>query len=125
MLNIDCIIWFKRNQITFERLKGRKISKHSIYDTNKDKFSIFFIDVFANLREVKKWEHDSISKSILRFCKTKKAMTYYELEEQIKACDDQIAKDEKHIQEEENEMKIFEKILAPTNLALFEKILLK
>ena len=28
-----------------------------------------------------------------------------ELEAQIKACDDQIAKDEKHIQEEENEMK--------------------
>ena len=51
----------KRNQITFERLKGWKITKHSIYDTNKDKFSIFFINVFANLREVKKWEQPIIS----------------------------------------------------------------
>ncbi len=51
----------KRNQITFERLKGWKITNHSIYDINKDKFSIFFIDVFANLREVKKWEQPIIS----------------------------------------------------------------
>ena len=58
-------------------LKGVKRKRKVVKETN-------WKDYQSSNSEVKKWEHDSISKSILRFCKTKKAMTYYELEEQIK-----------------------------------------
>ena len=58
-------------------LKGFKRKRKVVKETN-------WKDYQSSNSEVKKWEHDSISKSILRFCKTKKAMTYYELEEQIK-----------------------------------------
>jgi|TARA_R110001592_G_scaffold4546_3_gene25572 hypothetical protein len=34
--------------------------------------------------QVNEWELDDIEKTILRFCKSKKALTYYEVEEQIK-----------------------------------------
>ncbi len=51
----------KRNQINFKDLRGWKINKNSIYDINKKIFSIFFIDVIASLREVKKWEQPIIS----------------------------------------------------------------
>ena len=34
--------------------------------------------------EVNEWDTDLIEKKILRFCKSKKALTYYEVEEQIK-----------------------------------------
>ena len=58
-------------------LKGFKRKRKVVKETN-------WKDYQSSNSEVKKWEHDSISKSILRFCKTKKAMTYYESEEQIK-----------------------------------------
>ena len=58
-------------------LKGFKRKRKVVKETK-------WKDYQSSNSEVKKWEHDSISKSILRFCKTKKAMTYYELEEQIK-----------------------------------------
>ena len=52
---------FSRNIISFNDLKSWKIKKNSIYDIKNKYFSIFFIDVFANLREVKKWEQPIIS----------------------------------------------------------------
>ncbi len=52
---------FKINQINFKNLKNWKISRNSMYDNNKKFFSIFFIDVIANLREVKRWEQPIIS----------------------------------------------------------------
>ena len=52
---------FKRYQINFKNLRGWKINKNSIYDVNKKIFSIFFIDVVASLREVKKWEQPILS----------------------------------------------------------------
>ena len=58
-------------------LKGFKRKRKVVKETN-------WKDYQSSNSEVKKWEHDTISKTILRFCKTKKAMTYYELEEQIK-----------------------------------------
>ncbi len=51
----------RKYQINFKDLKGWKINKNSIYDINKKIFSIFFIDVVASLREVKKWEQPIIS----------------------------------------------------------------
>lgn len=58
-------------------LKGFKRKRKVVKETD-------WKDYQSSNSEVKKWEHDTISKTILRFCKTKKAMTYYELEEQIK-----------------------------------------
>ena len=52
---------FSRNIISFNDLKNWKIKKDSISDIKNKYFSIFFIDVFANLREVKKWEQPIIS----------------------------------------------------------------
>ncbi len=52
---------FKLNQINFKNLLNWKIGKNIIHDLNKKYFSIFFIDVTANLREVKKWEQPIIS----------------------------------------------------------------
>ena len=52
---------FKTSRINFKNLKNWKISKNSVFDLNKRFFSIFFIDVIANLREVKKWEQPIIS----------------------------------------------------------------
>ena len=57
----DKKIKFSRNIISFNELKSWKIKKNSIYDIKNKYFSIFFIDVFANLREVKKWEQPIIS----------------------------------------------------------------
>jgi hypothetical protein len=58
-------------------LKGFKRKRKVVKETDWNYYQ-------SSNSEVKKWEHDNIEKSILRFCKTKKAMTYYELEEQIK-----------------------------------------
>ena len=71
----------KRHQIRFKDLKGWKINKNSIYDINKDMFSIFFIDVIANLREVKKWEQPIISDHLSSFngflvCKINNTLHY-------------------------------------------------
>ena len=52
---------FSRNIISFDDLKDWKIKKNSVSDIKKKFFSIFFIDVVANLREVKKWEQPIIS----------------------------------------------------------------
>lgn len=52
---------FSRNIISFNDLKNWKIKKDSISDIKNKYFSIFFINVFANLREVKKWEQPIIS----------------------------------------------------------------
>ena len=51
----------KKYPITFKNLKKWKITNFSIYDLNKDFFSIFFIDVKANSREVKSWEQPIVS----------------------------------------------------------------
>jgi len=53
-------IKLKRKKINFKNLKGWKINKNSISDIKNKYFSIFFIDVIANLREVKKWEQPII-----------------------------------------------------------------
>ncbi len=58
---------YKTNQINFSDLKNWKISKNSIYDKDKKFFSIFFINVFANFREVKKWEQPIISDHLSSF----------------------------------------------------------
>jgi len=50
-----------RKIISFDNLKGWKIKKNSISDIKKKYFSIFFIDVIANLREVNKWEQPILS----------------------------------------------------------------
>ena len=50
-----------RKIISFDNLKGWKIKKNSISDIKNKYFSIFFIDVFANLREVNKWEQPILS----------------------------------------------------------------
>ncbi len=52
---------FKTSQINFKNLQNWKITKNSILDLKKKFFSIFFIDIIANLREVKKWEQPIIS----------------------------------------------------------------
>ena len=57
----DKKIKFTRNIISFDNLKGWKIKKDSISDIKNKYFSIFFIDVIANLREVIKWEQPIIS----------------------------------------------------------------
>jgi dTDP-4-dehydro-6-deoxy-alpha-D-glucopyranose 2,3-dehydratase len=51
----------KRKAISFNNLNGWKIKKNSISDIKNKYFSIFFIEIFANLREVKKWEQPIIS----------------------------------------------------------------
>ena len=53
-------IKLERKKINFKNLKGWKINKSSISDIYNKYFSIFFIDVIANLREVKKWEQPII-----------------------------------------------------------------
>jgi len=50
-----------RKIISFDNLRGWKIKKNSISDIKKKYFSIFFIDVIANLREVNKWEQPILS----------------------------------------------------------------
>jgi len=50
-----------RKIISFDNLKGWKIKKNSISDIKNKYFSIFFIDVIANLREVNKWEQPILS----------------------------------------------------------------
>jgi len=50
-----------RKIISFDSLKGWKIKKNSISDIKNKYFSIFFIDVIANLREVNKWEQPILS----------------------------------------------------------------
>ena len=62
---------------TLPPLKGTKRKRKVVKESNWKKYQ-------SSHAEVKKWEGDDIEKHILRFCKTKKALTYYELEEQIK-----------------------------------------
>lgn len=58
---LDKKIKIKRKIINFNDLKGWEIKKNSISDIRNKYFSIFFLDVVANLREVKKWEQPIIS----------------------------------------------------------------
>lgn len=58
-------------------LKGFKRKRKVVKEMNWEQYQ-------SSNSEVNQWEHDTIEKNILRYCKTKKAMTYYELEEQIK-----------------------------------------
>ena len=62
---------------TLPPLKGTKRKRKVVKESNWKEYQ-------SSHAEVKKWDGDDIEKFILRFCKTKKAMTYYELEEQIK-----------------------------------------
>ena len=55
------ILKLDRKFITFSKLKGWKIRDSIIFDTKKIFFSIFFIDVRANKREVKNWDQPFIS----------------------------------------------------------------
>jgi len=50
-----------RKIISFDNLNGWKIKKNCISDIKNKYFSIFFIDVIANLREVNKWEQPILS----------------------------------------------------------------
>ena len=51
-------------------LKGFKRKRKVVKETN-------WKDYQSSNSEVKKWEHDTISKTILRFCKTKKAIVFH------------------------------------------------
>ena len=51
----------KRSLIKFTNLEGWKIQDYSIYDLKKKFFSIFFINIKANTREVKTWDQPIIS----------------------------------------------------------------
>ncbi|MDC1032973.1 NDP-hexose 2,3-dehydratase family protein [Candidatus Pelagibacter sp.] len=51
----------KKMTTKFSNLKGWKINKFKIYDLKKIFFSIFFIEVKANEREVKNWNQPIIS----------------------------------------------------------------
>ena len=62
---------------TLPPLKGTKRKRKVVKESNWKKYQ-------SSHSEVKKWDSDDIEKFIIRFCKTKKALTYYELEEQIK-----------------------------------------
>jgi len=62
---------------TLPPLKGQKRKRKVVKESNWKQYQ-------SSHSEVKKWDVDEIEKQILRFCKSKKAMTYYELEEQIK-----------------------------------------
>ena len=53
--------YLKRYPITFKKLKKWKITNFSIYDLSKEFFTIFFINVKANSREVKSWEQPIVS----------------------------------------------------------------
>lgn len=61
---------------TLPPLKGykrkRKVIKESKWQTYRSSNS-----------EVKEWNEDTITLEILRFCKSKKSLTYYELQEQF------------------------------------------
>lgn len=67
------LIDFKKNlkikkfKINFTNLKNWKINEYSIFDFSKKFFSIFFIDVTANSREVRKWEQPIISDHLSSF----------------------------------------------------------
>jgi dTDP-4-dehydro-6-deoxy-alpha-D-glucopyranose 2,3-dehydratase len=54
-------LYIKKKQIKFSNLIGWKIDKNVFFDFNKNFFSIFFIEVNANMREVKKWDQPIIS----------------------------------------------------------------
>ena len=60
---------------TLPPLKGTKRKRKVVKESNWKNYQ-------SSHTEVKKWSDDDIEKHILRFCKTKKALTYYELEEQ-------------------------------------------
>ena len=62
---------------TLPPLNGTKRKRKVVKESNWKKYQ-------SSHSEVKKWDSDDIEKFIIRFCKTKKALTYYELEEQIK-----------------------------------------
>ena len=62
---------------TLPPLKGQKRKRKVVKESDWKRYQ-------SSHADVKKWDSDDIEKRILRFCKSKKAMTYYELEEQIK-----------------------------------------
>ncbi len=51
----------EKKLITFSSLKGWQIKNSQIFDKKKNFFSILFIDVNANKREVKNWDQPFIS----------------------------------------------------------------
>ena len=62
---------------TLPPLKGQKRKRKVVKESNWKSYQ-------SSQSEVKKWENDDIEKTILRLCTSKKSLTYYELEEQIK-----------------------------------------
>ena len=54
-------IKIQRKVITFNNLKNWKVLKSSIYDIEKKFFSVFFLKIKANSREVKEWHQPIIS----------------------------------------------------------------
>lgn len=55
------ILKLKKKITTFSSLKNWKVNNHQIFDLKKAFFSIFFIEVKANEREVKNWDQPIIS----------------------------------------------------------------
>ena len=62
---------------TLPPLKGTKRKRKVIKEMKWQRYQ-------SSQTEVNNWDTDLIEKHILRFCKSKKALTYYEVEEQIK-----------------------------------------
>lgn len=62
---------------TLPPLKGMKRKRKVVKESNWKYYQ-------SSNSEVKKWNNEDIEKQILHYCKSKKALTYYEMEEQIK-----------------------------------------
>ena len=73
----------KKKEIEIFPLSGIS-NVNSIHCNENGYYSIFQSDRFGFNNPDIEWDSDDIEKFIIRFCKTKKALTYYELEEQIK-----------------------------------------
>lgn len=59
--NFKTFLKIKKKQITFSRLKYWYDTKFEIFDLKKKFFSILFLDVLTNGREVKKWDQPIVS----------------------------------------------------------------
>lgn len=62
---------------TLPPLKGQKRKRKVVKEMKWQSY-------LSSNKEVKTWPLHEIERKILRFCQSKKALTYYELEEQIK-----------------------------------------
>ena len=62
---------------TLPPLKGQKRKRKVVKEMKWQSY-------LSSNKEVKNWPLHKIERKILRFCQSKKALTYYELEEQIK-----------------------------------------